>query len=163
LYFATRKYLKINNLPFIIILSSYLIAITLSIIGFVNDLNIMSMDIDTKNYLDELDFTVEIPEIIQDNQISNNKSLNNLFNKFFYLFDYNNNNQFWLMKTELKNTYYINNTRFTDFNRSGLLNVFEKYIEVSSVNQEILFFVDCFTDILDDLELIKNNLSKATI
>ncbi len=105
LYFATRRYLKISNLPLIVILSLYLIAATLSIFGFINDLNIMSIDIETKNYLDELDFTVEIPEAVQDNQISN-KSSNNLLLKFLALF--NEKNVYNSLTNELTNTYYIN-------------------------------------------------------
>jgi hypothetical protein len=30
-------------------------------------------------------------------------------------------------------------------------------------NKEVLLFIDCFTEILNDLELIESNLSKAKV
>lgn len=154
LYFTTRKYLKINNFPLIIILSLYFVAATLAIFGFVNDLNIISIDIDTKNCLDELDFTVEIPETIQDNH----KPSDNIFWKFMAKF--NNNNIYTSSITnELKNTYYINNKIVYEYNQLESLNIRERYDYHSAHNKEVLQFIECFTEILDDLEAIKDNLS----
>jgi hypothetical protein len=110
LYFATRKYLNINNLPLIIIISLYFIAATLAIFGLTNDLNVISVDIETKNYLDELDFTVEIPETVQDNRINNKPSSdNNIFLKFLNFFNCDNIHN--SLRTELKNVYYINHCK----------------------------------------------------
>lgn len=157
LYFSTRKYLKINNFPLIIILSLYFVAATLAIFGFVNDLNVISIDIDTKNCLDELDFAVDIPETVQDNQISNKPSSDNIFLKFLSLF--NNDNIHNSLRTELKNTYYLNDCRtYSEFNTLNLADLREKYDYQLAHNQEVLYFIECFTDILDDLEVIKDNL-----
>nr|YP_010303545.1 hypothetical protein MRV25_mgp19 [Purpureocillium takamizusanense]UNI92574.1 hypothetical protein [Purpureocillium takamizusanense] len=159
LYFATRKYLNINNLPLTIILSLYLVATALSIFGLINDLNVISVDIETKNYLDELDFTVEIPETVQDNQT--NKSSSNIFIKFLALFNENNiyNSS---IKNELTNAYYMNNIRATyEYNKLDWIDIREKYAYASAHNKEVLYFIECFTDVLDDLEAIKDNLSSG--
>jgi hypothetical protein len=161
LYFATRKYLNINKLPLIIILSLYLIAATLSIFGFINDLNVISVDIETKNYLDELDFTVEIPEAIQDYQTDNRSSSKNIFSYFLNLFRNDNYIRNSLI-SELKNVYYINNhTTPCKYNSLDWVDMREKYDHQLAHNQEVLYFIESFTDILDDLEAIKDNLGSG--
>jgi len=79
--FITKRYLKIANLPIIIIVSMYIIAAILFIFGILNDLNIVSANLETMNYLNELDFAVELPEIELNTQIADdNKTIDKNYN-----------------------------------------------------------------------------------
>jgi hypothetical protein len=104
--FTTRKYLTLNNLPFIIILFLYIIAGIIFISGIFNDLNVISINPETTSYLDEMDFTVELPEIHQNNQIEHSTSNDNFILGFLNLFK--NDSVYLSINNELKNTYYIN-------------------------------------------------------
>jgi len=136
-------------------------AIILAIFGILNDLNVVVVDNNTTNYLNELDFMVEIPET---KSISNTSVFNqndNVFSRFLNLFN-NDHNGYWSNIAELKNVHYMNNIKTINcHNKIEWLDICKKYTYVSAQNKEILFFIDCFTDILNDLEAIKDDLSKA--
>lgn len=162
---TTRRYLTINNLPLVIILFLYIIAGMLFIFGIFYDFNIISIDSDTIKYLDELDFTIELPEVQQNNQLlkgeASNKN-NNLFLGFLNLF--NNNNTYCSIDNELRNVYYINKHGVKDCSYMiEWIDICNRYTYISNHNKEILLFIDCFAEILNDLESIESNLSKAKV
>jgi outer membrane protein assembly factor BamB len=163
--FTTKRYLRIDNLPLVIILSLYIAAGILFIFSLFNDLNIISVDTETIKSLDELDFTLELPEIQQNNQVLNSqisKKNNNFFLGFLNLF--NNNNVCYSIDNELRNVYYINKHGITNYcNSLEWIDICNKYRYTLAHNKEVLLFIDCFTEILNDLELIESNLSKAKV
>ncbi len=155
--FTTKKYLNVNNLPIIIILLFYTIAGIIFIFGIFNDFNVISADSETINYLEELDFTVELPEIHKDNQIIDSKNPNNnLFLGFLNLFK--NDNIHLPMDNELKNIYYMNKHGMNNFNKVEWIDICNRYEYASAHNKEILLFINSFMDILNDLESIESNL-----
>lgn len=161
LLFATKRYLRMDYLFLSIIFFLYLITIILAIFGILNDLNIIVIDHNTTNYLNELDFLVEIPEVqcIADGEVLNKDK--SVFFKFLNLFSDNHNGR-CLNIVELKNSYYINNIKTIGYhNNIEWLDICKKYTYITAQNKEILLIIDCFSDILEDLESIKNDLSKA--
>jgi len=58
----------------------------------------------------------------------------------------------------LKNVYYINKHGFINYNKAEQIKIYEKYLEVSAHDKEVLLFIDSFMDILKDLESIQNDL-----
>ena len=158
--FITKKYLKIGNLPIIIIVFMYIIAIIIFIFGILNDLNIISTNLETTNYLNELDFAVELPEIKLDTQTVNNKIKNdNIYLRFLNLF--NKDSTCCSIDSTLKNIYYINKHGVINYNKVEQIKIHEKYLEITAHNKEVLTIIDSFMDILNDLEVIRNNLLKA--
>lgn len=160
--FTTRKYLTLNNLPFIIILFLYIIAGIIFISGIFNDLNVISINPETTSYLDEMDFTVELPEIHQNNQIEHSTSNDNFILGFLNLFK--NDSVYLSINNELKNTYYINKQGiWNNFDKVEWIDICTRYEYCSAHNKEVLSFIDSFMEILNDLESIENNLSKVKV
>lgn len=158
LLFVTKRYFKVNYLFLSVILFLYLTAIVLAIFGILYDLNIIVVDNQTVDYLNELDFLVEIPEV---NNVSNNVSEDdeNMITRFFGLFSNSHNNHCCLNTVELRNSHYIN-YKAQNFNNIEWLDIYKKYTYITMQNQELLYFIDCFEDVLNDLELIQNDLAK---
>lgn len=104
LLFTAKKYLRMANLPFAIILLLYFLAVILYIICILEYMDIISVDPDTMDYLDELDFAIELPETEVNTQTTNNKISGciNIGWKFRNLF---NNNLH----------YFINNSRVISY------------------------------------------------
>ena len=158
--FITKRYLKIDNLPIIIVVLLYIIAAIIFVFGIFNDLNIISVNSETMNYLNELDFVVELPETKLNTHIEDkNITDSNIFLRFLDLF--NRNNAYCSINTELKNIYYINKHGITYHNKAELIKIHERYLEATAHNKEILLIIDSFTDILNDLELIQKNLMET--
>lgn len=159
--FITNRYLKIANLPFNIAVTMYIITAILFIFDILNDLNIVSTNLETMNYLNELDFTVELPEIELNTPITDdNKTIDKNYNvwlKFLDLFS-NNNTYCCSIDTRLKNLYYINKDEFINYNKTEEIKIYEKYLEICTHNKEVSLFIDSFMDILKDLESIQNDL-----
>jgi predicted PurR-regulated permease PerM len=58
----------------------YSLAIILLVFSMLNELGIISENSETINYLDELDFSIELPEIEQNSTISQEKISDNIIN-----------------------------------------------------------------------------------
>lgn len=161
LLFVTKKHLRTDYLFLSVIFFLYFLATILAIFGILNSFNIFVVDNNTTNYLSELDFLVEVPEtesVINEKVLNDNNE--NIFCKFINLF---NNTKYYdpFIAVELKNTYYINNIKSMNYNNNiEWLDIYRKYTYISCNNNEMLFFIDCFTDILNDLESIQSDLSK---
>ncbi len=159
LLITIRKYYSINYLLLFIFLTLYMLSFILSLIGFINDVNIIDIDTKTINYLDELDFTVEIPEGID---IDYHKKVwydgNSLGSKFLNLF--NNDSYYIDLDIKFKNSHYINYS-------NNIRNTFEWYKinacykQISDYNKEISTFINSCIDILNDLESIQKNLDNG--
>nr|YP_010526682.1 hypothetical protein OOD12_mgp17 [Pleurocordyceps sinensis]UXR11750.1 hypothetical protein [Pleurocordyceps sinensis] len=156
--FITIKLFIKDKLSFILIFILYSITVILFTFDILNKLDIISLNPETIDYLDQIDLTIELSEVEQNNLTINSS---NIINVWLELFKNNNSNTYYSLDEQLKNSYYINKYNTINYNKINWFNTYNKYTPVTNYNKEIWFFIESFREILNELELIQINLSTA--
>lgn len=165
LIYLPMKYLKTDNLFRAIFFIFYLLSLTLLILWVLSSLNIVGVSSETVNYLDELDFPVEL---IEHNKDKEDKILNNsIFKKFLNLFSHTYQGGFdtQAIPNELKNSNFIDNNSYCYINDAQAtkqisLNVKDKYFyQLAIHNTKVVLYIETLSEVLNDLKSINENIS----
>lgn len=179
LIYLPMKYLKIDNLFRAIFFIFYLLSSTLLILWVLSSLNIVGISSETVNYLDELDFPVELIEHSKDKE---DKILNNsIFSKFLNLFNHSYPGSFeypagtklqQAIPNELKNSNFIgNNSHFylneypypKDMDQQATkqvsINVSDKYLYQMAIHKKVVLHIETLSEVLNDLKSINENIT----
>lgn len=159
LFIITRKHFKLNYIILFGIIILYFIASLIAVLGILNDFNLICLDTEILNSLDELDVTVEIPDVeetfLVDSSNNNHKSL---FIKFLNLFIKSNDITYNHYNYTNYNFNFINSINRTSSDCVNNNRVIEKCSFISAQYKIILFYIECFTSTIADLEAIQKNL-----
>lgn len=147
----TRKLIKFNYLQ-LLLLSFYLIIFIVGLFGFLQDINIINSEL--ISCIEESNLDIELPEI-DNSQLSHNTPNNwgTLFLNKFSQDSYFPNITVKFQDIHFYNKYNINIESWKTLDKL--------YYDTTFHNKEVLFFIDNFLDILQDLESIQKDLSKG--
>lgn len=162
LIYLPMKYLKTDILFRAIFFIFYLLSLTLLILWVLSSLNIVGVSSETVNYLDELDFPVEL---IEHNEDKEDKILNNsIFSKFLNLFNHSFPGSFdaQAIPNELKNSSFIGNNSHFYLNepKQVSINVSDKYLYQMAIhNKKVVLYIETLSEVLNDLKSINENIT----
>jgi len=161
---SLRNYFTFNDYLIVLFLFLIFLSFTLTCLGMLTDLQILSLDNNTQDCLEALEYSIELPEL-DDNLIRENiketKSKNFIL-KFLELFRYDsNNNSVNISTLELKNSFYISNlknkAKYSPVEWSQFI---DNATSISLENKRMLYLIGCVNDALDEIESIENSLKQ---
>lgn len=127
-----------RNIMSLVYILSYLLSLTIFILGIFNYLNIY-IDIDTIKYLEGLDCPTEIIEstVCNDQSTNSSESRISIGSKFLNLF-VNNNNTYCKLPEQLVNSYYIEKYTVKDIVVSGYGENFYSLGVIANHNEAVM-------------------------
>ena len=150
--FSHRYFNSRNWFIFLIVIST--LSLSLDILNY---FQIMQINLNDYLYdLDQIDEVLEYPSNNTKSKPSNSNSLR----KFLELFNNkSSDNTFYNLKEEFHNTHYLNNKSVNNYYFKECILINEKIKSVSDHNKEIYTFINELSDVLDELESIRDNLN----
>ena len=167
LLLSLRKYLTSNDYIILIFLLLIFLSSTLTILGLLIDLDILSLEKQVTNCLDALEYSIELPEL-NDNLITDKfkeiPKVKNPLVRFLELFINNSENiNINKIPNELKNSYYINNIgNKNKYNPEEWSKFIDNAMYTSLHNKEVIFLIECCNDLLDTLESVNTNIKNKS-
>lgn len=166
LLLSLKNYLNYNDYLLILFLFFLFLSFTLTGLGILTDLQGLSFESNTKDCLDALEYSIELPEINHNLTNEEIKEIipKNLIIKFLELFvNDSQNSNINILPLELKNSFYINNlenkAKYTPTEWSQFI---DNVTSISLDNKRILYLIGCVNDALDEIESIENSLKQTS-